>query len=106
MTKKDHLRLHFLGKSKTEEAKRNMSKAADHKGKKNSMYGKHHSEETKRKISEANRKTGVKPVRCIETGIEYYSVSDAKRKTGINHIGYLIKTGKGTKGFHWEWIKW
>ncbi|NMJ87627.1 MAG: hypothetical protein EX285_07305 [Thaumarchaeota archaeon] len=40
---------HMLGKTRSEETRRKMSKAR--KGKNNSFYGKAHSEKTKRKIS-------------------------------------------------------
>ena len=65
----------------------------------NLNYGSHN--------EKANHSRG-KPVKCVETGKEYWSASEAHRQTGIaiSHIcdacnGKLKTSG----GFHWEWIK-
>ena len=48
----------------------------------------------------------VKPVRCIETGVEYPSVSEASRQTGISHIHQVCKGDRKTAGgYHWEYIR-
>lgn len=60
-----------------------------------------HSEETKKKIS----KTMGTPVICVETGVEYYGLRDAERKTGIKSCSIsrcLNGTLKTTGGFHWK----
>jgi hypothetical protein len=49
-----------------------------------------------------------KPVRCIETGIEYPSISEAARSVGVKtdtHIGEVCR-GEAHKasGYHWEFI--
>lgn len=48
-------------------------------GEKNPMFGKEVPLERKKKFS--------KPVRCIETGIIYYSLREAERQTGISKSG-------------------
>ncbi len=46
-----------------------------------------------------------KPIKCVETGICYESVHDAKRKTGINNILSCVKGRQKTAcGYHWEYI--
>lgn len=64
--------------------------------------------ETRKKISKSHNKN-KKPVRCIETGIEYESCHDAGRKTGISiaHIVTVCKDKTERKiagGYHWEYI--
>lgn len=96
------------GKSHTEETKRKMSEAQ--KGEKGYWYGKHLSQETKNKISKAakgkNNKR-CKPVRCIETGIIYYSAKKAEEETHSRANG-IIACCRGKRktcgGFHWEYV--
>ena len=66
----------------------------------------------KKKTVEAIRNNQLaqhrKPVRCIETGEEFESLSDAERKTGI--LGETISRccrgkQKTASGYHWEFIK-
>lgn len=78
----------------SEETKSNLSKI---------HYGKKHSEETKRKIYETRiRRSCI----CIETGVEYLSLLDAKNKTGISnsHIG-AVCMGKRVSagGYTWKY---
>ena len=60
-----------------------------------------------------NKRTGeqqTKPIKCIETGIIYKSLTEASKSTGLsmgnissvcnNRVGY-----KTTGGYHWEYIK-
>ena len=92
----------------TEETKRKMSEAQ--KGEKGYWYGKHLSQETKNKISKAakgkNNKR-CKPVRCIETGIIYYSAKKAEEETHSRANG-IIACCRGKRktcgGFHWEYV--
>jgi predicted transcriptional regulator len=97
---------HLYGKHHSEETKRKISEAR--KGENHHLYGKHHSEETKRKISEAckkNANTRKKPVRCIETGIIYESITEAKEKTGIGSVHSVCKGYRKTAGgYHWEYV--
>jgi group I intron endonuclease len=89
----------------TKEYKEKQSKS--HKGKKLS-------EDTKKKISKSrkNMNKGIsspynKKVRCIETGIEYFSILNASECTNINNsnIGACCKGKRKTAGgFHWEII--
>lgn len=48
-------------------------------------------------------KLGVK-VRCIETGLEYKSIADAKKASGVStwSIHKSLITGESSSGFHWE----
>ena len=66
----------------------------------------------KKKTPEAIRNNQLaqhrKPVRCIETGEEFESLSDAQRKTGI--LGETISRccrgkQKTASGYHWEFIE-
>ena len=89
------------------------------------QYGTHRSEETKRKISESQKgkkipleqrkriseslkghiPSNCKKVLCVETGIVYESVSDAKRALHISNL--YVATHDETKtagGFHWKLI--
>ena len=117
---------HWLyGKHQSEETKRKIS--ASHIGIKpteeqrqkarerfsgagNPMYGVPMSPEHKVKLQAACVKATSKPVRCIETGIEYPSGAEAHRQTGIcsrtiqevcKHNGYYKTAG----GFHWEFVR-
>lgn len=76
--------------------------------KNNARYflGKKLNNKTKKKMSEA-KKSFKKPVICLDTGIEYESVHEASRKTGIK-VNYLTRVLKKTRnhvfGTHWEYI--
>lgn len=89
----------FYGKKHSEKTKAIMkTKHYDCKGENNSFYGKHHTEETKRKIS--------KPVICVETGKQYYSVTEAGKDTKVDKSS-IVKCCKGkiksAGGLHWEY---
>ena len=74
------------------------------KGANNPMYGRHFSKEHVEKIAKAN---GV-PVKCIETGMVYFSANEAQKQTGINDwcIGEVCKhKRKSAGGLHWEYAK-
>ena len=70
------------GKKKSETHKKNMSKAA------------------------LNR-TDYRSIRCIETGVVYRSMLEAKRETGVNP-DCISRVCKGTQntagGYHWEYL--
>ena len=79
-------------------------------GKGNPMYGVPIPPEHKAKLQAACVKAKSKPVRCLETGIEYPSSAEAQRQTGIcsrgitavcNHTGYYKTAG----GFRWEYVR-
>lgn len=85
----------------SEESKRKIGEA--NKGMKRS-------EEEKRKISEVqkNRKDLSKRVLCVETGEIFESMSDAERKTGIDHrniSAVCLGKQKTTGGYHWTFCK-
>jgi hypothetical protein len=49
-----------------------------------------------------------KPVKCIETGVIYYSLKEASRQTGIHNVNITICCNKKTKkagGYSWEFVK-
>lgn len=85
------------GMKATERARQNMSKAQ--KGKNNGMWGRQQTEKAKTARSKA--------VVCLETGIKYYSVREAERKTGISrtNIGHMLNGDQKTAGgYHWKYI--
>lgn len=108
------------GEVVSEETKKKLSKSKT--GKKNPNYGKHlseeyrkkiseskmgssHSEETKRKIRESCK--NKKPVRCIETGEVYESISQAGKMNCINKSSIRDACNgrqKTAGGYHWEHI--
>lgn len=52
------------------------------------------------------KKKLMKPVRNIDTGDEYESISEARNKTGIKNIGECCRLAKKDAGGHrWEFIK-
>lgn len=106
-----------------------------HLGENNPMYGTHHteefkelvrktssfkrSEETRRKMSLAQRnrpeETKMKqrhqkkciPVRCVETGVVYFSQAEAERETkacGANIRACLRGERESAGGYHWEFV--
>lgn len=83
----------------TDEQRRRQSERM--RGSGNPFYGRKHTEETIKKISDTRKKTKV---RCVETGDEYSSSTDAMRKTGI-HSGSILRAAKKNLtagGYHWE----
>lgn len=59
-------------------------------------------------LIELLKEKSSKPVRCIETGVEYPSISEAARSVGAKtdtHIGEVCR-GEASKasGCHWEFI--
>lgn len=91
-----------IGNIPNDETRKKMSNSR--KGEKNPFYGKHHSDEAKRKNVAGQKKC---PVQCIETGIEYISLSEAARQTNID-ISCIMRVCKGQKytagGFHWRYV--
>lgn len=52
-----------------------------------------------------SRLEGGKRILCIETGIEYYSEGDARRKTKIRHILEVCHhTREVAGGYHWAFV--
>lgn len=46
-----------------------------------------------------------KAVKCIETGMVYQSLTDAKAKTGFSHIGSVCNgKRKSAGGYHWKFV--
>ena len=96
------------GKHHTEDTKRKMSEAR--KGEKAYWYGKQMSQETKNKISRSHKGQNNKrcrPVRCVETGIIYYSAKNAGEETH-NRPNAITACCKGKRktcgGLHWEYV--
>lgn len=51
---------------------------------------------------------GGKPIRCVETGESFLSISDCQRKTGVSHTAlceHLKGRNKTCAKMHWEYIK-
>lgn len=77
-----------------------------------------HTEQAKRKMSEiaklrnhdvqiqAMKQKNIKPVLCVETGVEYESASEAARQLNIkNHISEVCCGKRKTcGGYHWKFI--
>ena len=62
----------------------------------------------KRMEREVERNKQYKPVRCIETGIVYRSLTEAGRQTGAERSSIsncCQGKQKTTAGFHWEFVK-
>lgn len=54
------------------------------------------------------RRTPPKPVRCVETGVEYNSIKEAARRTGLskNKISYCCRGIRNkTGGYSWEFAE-
>lgn len=82
MSKSDHMRLHHLGQTLTDETRSKISEAL--KGKRNA----------------------IKAVRCVETGRVYESIKTAGEMTGTNQVGISnVLTGLAftAGGYHWEY---
>lgn len=86
-------------------------------GENNGMYGRHHSDETKENIRNAlkgrkatmeiREKLAKYPVRCVETGAEYASISIAADDVNCTPgaIWRVLKgKNKTCRGYHWEYI--
>lgn len=94
------------GMKHTDEAKRLMS--IGHKGRPSWNKGRHWTEEEKDKMQKAQ--SSIKQIVCVETGMIYYGVRDAERKTGVNHTSirnclHKRKHCKTAGGFHWEYVQ-
>lgn len=103
--RKQKLRIASTGRTHTEQAKKKMSEG--HKGKPSWNKGRAWTESEKKKLQIAQ--TGNKPVRCIETGVTYYSAREASRETGISRCSIKDCCNgrthcKSAGGFHWEFI--
>lgn len=96
------------GTKRTEEYKEKLRQM--NKGEGNPFYGKKHTDETKEKIRQQMLSPDNKfnkRVRCIETGIVYYSAAEAARQMGtlrarISECARGVR--KSYKGYHWEYI--
>lgn len=70
------------------------------------MIGKNHTQETKDKIR-AIKEQQAKSIECIETGVQYQSLADAYRQTGIDK-GSISRCCRGlqhTAGdLHWKYV--
>lgn len=65
--------------------------------------------EKQRKMILASVKKCSKPVRCIESGKEYMSASEASRETGADVTAIVrcckkLKRYKTAGGYHWEYV--
>ena len=65
--------------------------------------------EKQRKMILASGKKCSKPVRCIESGKEYISASEASRETGADVTAIVrcckkLKRYKTAGGYHWEYV--
>ena len=98
------------GMGHTEETREKLRQI--NKGKGSPRKGKSFSDESKKKASESHkgiqkglRSATNKCVICVETGIEYYSITYASECTGISKgaIGYAARNGCNHTGggFHW-----
>lgn len=102
---------HYYGKKRSAETRKKISDSLS--GEKHPWFGKHQPESTKRKISKS--RSGIPkapgaglqqiPVICVETGVEYKSMTEASKHTGAprNTIG-MVQNGKRqtSGGFHWK----
>lgn len=111
------------GRHHTEESRKKMSKSkkGHYFGKDNPMFGRHHTEETKRKISEAAKNRSIEkqinilkskgclPIKCVETGIIYYSSSAAADFAKVSPVtikGACNGDQKTAGGYHWQRVTW
>ena len=91
----------------SDETKRKMSESQ-----KIAQLGKVHSEETKLKIGQARKGKCIgaknhnsRKVKCIETGLVYDSVNEAKENTKATHIDAVCRGERKTSGgFHWAYL--
>ena len=84
------------------------------KGNKNAKGYKHTKEECEKMSLAKKGKPNIKlskKVLCIETGIIYQSIADAKRQTKISHIDQVCRGKRNYAGkidgqkLHWEYLK-
>ena len=99
---------HNFNKPHTKEWKEYMSKIMS--GKNNAFYGKTHTKEVREKLRKAHLgKPNIacsKKVICIETGIIYNSIEEAKRKTNVLAIGEVCRKNRKTAGgYHWKYYE-
>ena len=84
--------------------------------KENNNHGTHTARQTAtvghEKLAKLARAASIKrrrPVKCIDTGITYESVTEACRAVGIKHHGNLVSACTGRYhtcgGYHWEYVK-
>ena len=68
-------------------------------------YNRHYGTATERtRLANMNCATTSKCVRCIETGIVYPSIREARRQTGAMNIFYCCIGRRNTSnGYHWEY---
>lgn len=99
----------------------------DMAGNKHPFYGKHHTEETCKKMSENHWDTSgsnnpfygnhmfangnsilCKPVRCVETGVVFFGVTEAERQTHVARQS-IKKAADGrishAGGYHWIYVQ-
>ena len=109
----------FFGKRHSEETRNHLSKIrkGNNIGNENPFFGKRHSEETRERLSKIRKELCKnsniilnmqlaqrgRPVRCVNSGIEYRSIAEASRALGINkstlksHLSNRLKTCHGLK---------
>lgn len=99
---RQRISLALKGKPLTEEHKKNISNGI--LGKRNPFYGKHHTNETKKILLESQKTRKI--ILCVETNIEYPSMREAERQTGISrqNIASSLKTNGTAGGYHWKII--
>ena len=99
----------FYGHKHTEESKQKMSKTKSkmYKGSGNPFYGKTHTPEVIARIRRSTMEATHREVVCIETGVEYRSIAEAGRQTGISAkqisavcAGHGLTAGK----LHWRYV--
>lgn len=96
--------------AKANKGKRTGQKASDETRQKQSRArkGQKFTAEHRAAISAATRNKKTKPVRCIDTGMEYPGMQEAERQTGISAT-CICRCCKGQKqhagGMRWEYIE-
>lgn len=92
------------GKTLSDDTKRKISESL--KGEKSPWLGRKHTTESLEKMRQ--NATNKRPVRCVESGVVYDSISEAGRETGINYRNiHAVCAGKRSvaSGFHWEYVR-
>jgi len=92
----------WLGKKRDPETIEKMRQAR--LGRPSWNKGKSISEEQKEKLR--NTKKFWRPVKCIETGIEYSSIKNAAKAINGNRYGFskALRANLTYKGFHWDYV--
>ena len=97
------------GRKQTEESRKKISKAL--RGRSPWNKGKKLSSETCKRTSESRKgekNSWNKRIKCIETGMEYYSITYAGECTGISMKNISCALNKGLKytagGYHWKYL--